>query len=125
MTGLSVRNYLLVLLAIAAIGPSGCSSVRPPTGTISQAQLAIRQAEQNQASQYAPLELRNAQDKLDRAENAMRNEDYLTARRLSEQALADAQVADVKAESEVARQNVVELRRVISSLRAELERESR
>ncbi|MGH7833783.1 MAG: DUF4398 domain-containing protein, partial [Candidatus Binatia bacterium] len=82
--------YLMVPLAAAVIGAGGCSSVQPPTGTLSQAGLAIREADQSKAAQYAPLELRRARDKLDEAERAMKGEDYVKARRLAEQALVDA-----------------------------------
>ena len=124
MTRLTVGKHLIVPLAATVIGAGGCSSVQPPTGTISQAQLAIREAEQNKAAQHAPLELRKAREKLNQAEQAMRNEEYLTARRLSEQALVDARLAEVKAESDIARQNAADLQKAIKSLRAEAERGS-
>jgi hypothetical protein len=124
MTRLNFRKYLMVPLTAAFIGVSGCSSVQPPTGTVSQAQLAIRQADQSKASQYAPVELSKAREKFNDAEKAMRNEDYVKARRLSEQALVDARLAEVKAESEIARQNAAELQKTIQSLRAEAERGS-
>ncbi len=124
MARLNVGKYIMVPLAAAVIGAGGCSSVQPPTGTVSQAQLAIREADQGKASQYAPLELRKAREKFNDAEKAMRDEEYLKARRLSEQALVDARLAEVKAESEIARQNAADLQKTINSLRAEAERGS-
>jgi hypothetical protein len=118
------RKYLMFPLAVAVMGAGGCSSVESPIAAVSQAQLALRQAEQSKASQHAPLELRKARDKLTEAEQAMRNEEYLKARRLSEQALADARLAEVKAESEIARQNAAELQEIIKTLRLETERGS-
>lgn len=123
MTRLAVGKFLMMPVAAVLIG-AGCSSVQPPTGTVSQAQLAIREADQSKASQHAPLELRKAREKLADAEKAMRNEEYVKARRLSEQALVDARLAEVKAESEIARQNAAELQKTIKSLRAEVERGS-
>ena len=102
MTRLNFRKYSVIPLTAAVIAFAGCSSVKPPTGTVSQAQLAIRQADQSKASQYAPVELSKAREKFNDAEKAMRNEDYIKARRLSEQALVDARLAEVKAESETA-----------------------
>jgi Domain of unknown function (DUF4398) len=124
MTSLSIGKYLIAPFVAAVIGAGGCSSVAPPTGTVSQAQLAIREAEQNKAAQHAPLELRKARVKFNDAEKAMRDEEYLKARRLSEQALVDARLAEVKAESEIARQNAADLKKAIDSLRAEAERGS-
>lgn len=124
MTRVSIGKYMMVPLAAAVIGTGGCSSMQPPTGTVSQAQLAIREADQSKASQYAPLELRKAREKLNDAEKAMRSEEYLKARRLSEQALVDARLAAVKADSEIARENAAELQKTIKTLRAEAERGS-
>ena len=124
MTRLNFRKYSVIPLTAAVIAFGGCSSVKPPTGTVSQAQLAIRQADQSKASQYAPVELSKAREKFNDAEKAMRNEDYIKARRLSEQALVDARLAEVKAESETARQNAAELQKTIQTLRTEAERGS-
>ncbi|MGH7874817.1 MAG: DUF4398 domain-containing protein [Candidatus Binatia bacterium] len=124
MSKLAVRPYLLLVPLFVSLGAAACSSVRPPTATVSQAELAIRQADQSKASQYAPLELRNAQEKYAAAEKAMRNEEYLKARRLAEEALVDAQLAENKANSAIARQNAAELQKTIETLRAETERGS-
>ncbi len=124
MAKLDVEKYFTAACVWGLIGATGCSSVQPPTATVSQAELAIREADQSKASQYAPLELRKAREKFNEAERAMRNEEYLKARRLSEQALVDARLAEVKAESEIARHNAAELQKAIKSLRAEAERGS-
>jgi hypothetical protein len=47
--------------------------------------------------EYAPVETRGAQDKLDRANQAMAANDYSSARMFAEQAEADAQLAGTKA----------------------------
>jgi hypothetical protein len=70
------------------------------------------------------LELRKAQEKFAQAETAMRNEEYLKARRLAEEALVDARLAESKANSEMARRNAAELQKTIESLRAEAQRGS-
>lgn len=124
MANFDIEKCFLAACVWGLMAATGCSSVQPPTATVSQAQLAIRGADQSKASQYAPLELRNAREKFNDAERAMRNEEYLKARRLSEQALVDARLAEVKAESEFARQNAAELQATIQSLRAETERGS-
>jgi predicted S18 family serine protease len=125
MSKFTVKKCFLIASMAGAFGVAGCSSVQPPTAAMSQAQLAIREADQSKASQYAPLELRQAREKFAEAEKAMRNEEYLTARRLAEQALVDARLAETKANSQIARQNAAELQKAIESLRAEAERGSR
>jgi hypothetical protein len=98
-----------------------CSSVEPPHGVLSQADFQVREAEELQASQYAPLELRTARDKLESAEAAMRREDYVRARHLAEEALVDAQLASEKTRSEKVQENLAVLRRTILTLKNELD----
>ncbi len=66
-----------------------------------------------------------AADKLDEAKRAMNKEEYAVARRLAEEALVDAQVAEAKAASEDARRAANDMRQSIETLRREAERSSR
>ncbi|MGE0824591.1 MAG: DUF4398 domain-containing protein [Candidatus Binatia bacterium] len=116
------RKTAGVTLICGAFGFVGCSSARPPTARLSQAELAVQQAGQSKAPQYASAELSLARQKFDSAQRAMDAERYEEARRLAEQALVDAQVAETKAEAESAKQAAQELRKAIESLRAEAER---
>jgi hypothetical protein len=111
-------------LTVGALVFSGCSSVTPPREELATAELAVREAQQSKASQHASLELRMATEKLNRAKQAMRDEDYVTARRLAEQALVDAQLAESKARSTDAREMARQLREGIETLRKEAERVS-
>lgn len=61
-------------------------------------------------SLYAPVELQLAREKLDSARLALDLREYDRARRLAEQALADARVAEVRADSESGRQTARDLR---------------
>lgn len=112
------------LVVCATLAMSGCSAGRPPTETLSQADLAIQQADKSTASQHAPLELQTARERLAKATRAMDEKEYDVARRLAGQALVDAQLAEAKAQAEKARQAAVELRKSIETLRTELERTS-
>jgi hypothetical protein len=60
-----------------------------------------------------------AVDKLDKAKVAMTREEYKTARRLAEEALVDAQVAEAKASSERAQQAAREAQRILERLNSE------
>jgi len=119
----------LIVLSIAVVAAlmvaSGCSTVGPPKAEIAAADLAIQDATKSKAPQYAPLELRMARDKLDKAQRAMNNEEYIHARRLAEEALVDAELAEVKASSEDARRAANELQQSLETLRREAERASR
>ena len=110
------------LLLMSAIAAGSCSSVRPPREQLATAELAVQQAQSSKAPQHAPLELRLALEKTDKAKQAMREEDYVAARRFAEQARVDAELAVSKAESVESRQAATQLREAIEALRREAER---
>lgn len=116
----ALRQWAGVLLACGIIGISGgCASTPPPRETIGQAELAVTEAGQGKAPQYAAPELSKARSKLDEAKRAMDAERYIEARRLAEQALVDAQLAAAKAQAEEQRQTLQELRKSIEALQEE------
>jgi hypothetical protein len=95
---------VLVLLATTA-----CSGTPAPIDTLAAADLAVRKAEVTAATD-AGLELRQARAKLDAAALAMQADQPEAARRLAEQALVDAQVAEARARAEIALRTVAEMR---------------
>ncbi|HET7370958.1 MAG TPA: DUF4398 domain-containing protein [Gammaproteobacteria bacterium] len=103
---LSFCCALAVLLAACASGPES----QPPNTALADAQTAIAQAEQADAGRYAPVALDNARNKLTDAEQLLGperdNEDhFLEARRLAEEAAADAQLARAQALARQAQMN--------------------
>lgn len=123
MTRRQIEPYVAIgLLLASGIISSSCSSVQPPREQLATAELAVRRAQDSKAPQYAPLELRTAMEKADKAKQAMRVENYVLARRFAEQALVDAQLAESKAQSTEARQTASQLREGIEALRREAER---
>ena len=92
----------LTLVLCAGVTLVGCAG-RKPVAEIARADQAVRHAQTtSEADRYAPVELASAQAKLASARRALDTGDYEDARRLAEQALADAQLAESKAESQVA-----------------------
>ena len=89
-------------LAALAIGTSfvlaGCAG-NPPSEQYAVTQSAVNNAVSAGATEYAPVEMKSAQDKLKQAELAMHDKKYDEARRLSEQAEWDARVAERKAQA--------------------------
>jgi hypothetical protein len=83
---------------------AACSSAPPPEAEMSAAQTAVTAAEQADAAQYAPSDLDRARDKLLRAQAAIQEEENEQARRLAEQALVDARLAEARARAETAQQ---------------------
>jgi hypothetical protein len=96
--------------------------VQPPTDDLSAAETALREAKSGKAAQFAPLELRLGREKLTAAREAMDDEEYVKARRLAEQALVDAQLAEAKARAASSQQAAEEMRQAIETLRREAER---
>lgn len=112
-------------LGLAFVGLAGCASVPPPTEQMALARAEVSQAQNAGAMEFAPVELRNAQTKLDQAQKAMQSEEHVTARRLAEQAEVDAKLASAKARTAKAQKAVAELQEGIRVLRQELERKPR
>jgi hypothetical protein len=96
------------LLALPAAALLAACAGKQPVEQVAKAELAIDHAQRGQASQYALPELQSAQAKLTLAREAMADGENEEARRLAEQALAEAQLAEAKADSQIARQEVEE-----------------
>jgi hypothetical protein len=82
--------------------------------------MAIRQAESVQASEFAPLQMRIAREKLDDAKARVRkgdDGDMLEARRLAEASLVEAQLAEQTARTEIAKNNREEAQKTIDAMR--------
>lgn len=97
----TVRIVLSMCLSLALLG-IGCAAPHSSTRAVSQAELAVEDAGVSEADTYAPVDLAKARHKLGRAQAAYDDGDYEEARRLAEEALVDAQLAEVRAESESA-----------------------
>jgi predicted lipid-binding transport protein (Tim44 family) len=97
----------------------GCANA--PTKKIAKAELAVEEADPKTA-EYAPLELRQARQKLRAAQEAAEDDDHDRARRLAEQALVDAQLARAKARAEVRSEYVDELQRSVDAVAGEATR---
>jgi hypothetical protein len=84
--------------------------------------LAVRQAAESKAPTYAPTEFRIAEEKYQGAQRAMSAEEYDLARRLAEEAVVDAQLAQRRAEAVEAQKNSEEVRGTIKALQSEANR---
>ena len=112
-------------IAIAAVVTAGCASVPKPTDQIAVSNSAITSAVRAGGGEYAPMEMKSAQDKMAQANRAMAKEDYEDARRFAEQAQVDATLAEKKAESAKAQKAAVALSNDIRVLREEINRKSK
>jgi hypothetical protein len=86
-----------MLFAVAA-----CASVPAPVQEVADAERAVQAAADAGAGTLAPAELEKARRKLDAARSALQAQQHLQARQLAEQALVDAELAQVTARAEEA-----------------------
>lgn len=112
-------------IGCAAIVIAGCASIPPPTEQMAVSKSAIANAVSAGGSEYAPVEMRTAQEKMDRANRAMEKEDYENARWLAEEAQADARLAEKKAQSAKAQKAASVMQDDIRVLREEMNRKSK
>ena len=105
---------ILVLLLAA------CAST-PPTAQMAVAKAAVERADTS-AAVDAPVEVAAARQKLSLANTAFANKDFELARRLAEQAEADAALAEGRARSVRSAKALAEVREGIRQLRDEMSR---
>jgi hypothetical protein len=120
---LSRMSVAYVLLAGGVMLMAGCAGV-PPTEQIAVTKAAVAHANNAATTQFAPVELQSAKDKLARAEQAMEKEDYALASQLADEALADARLAEAKSESAQAQKAAKDSQDASRVLREEINRKA-
>jgi len=115
-TALAASTLLLV---------QGCSSTPRPEAELASASTALVSAENQDAAMHAPVAMDRAKEKLRRAKQAMDEEDYAEAKRLSDEAAADAEFAQAFTSKTRAETALSELESSIEALRSEIERGQR
>lgn len=118
MRARSIRNLMPLGGLLLALG--GCASVVVPTEQIELTRNAVNRAVAADATQYAPVEMRAAQDKLNAMERAMGQQDMAQVRTLAEQAEADASFAERKAQASKAQAQLSAAREDIEVLKREM-----
>lgn len=112
-----------VLLIAATLGACG-SKAPKPASELALAGSALKNAEISGAREYAPIELRIAREKQAAADKAVSKEHYGKARRLSSEALVDAELARATADAEKSRLALKEAEDNIEMIRQEAVRTS-
>ena len=115
--------FSLIIVCFAALTVAGCASKGVmPLKSISDAETAIKLAKESSATINAPLDIRIAEEKLQKAREAAKREDFISAERLAEQAAIDARVAEVKSQTKKVKQMENDLRDSIETLQNEVNR---
>lgn len=101
----------------------GCGSA-PPKDVLSQAEVAIQNAERAGTSQYEPELLSSARTKLKRANKKADDDDNEEARRMAEEAIVEANLATAKAEAAKEAKQADDMKKAIEALKQEASRQS-
>lgn len=124
----SFKSYQLRAIGVAvaaAMFMTACAStpaVPAPTEQMAVSRATVNAASSAGASEFAPVQLRSAMDKMDAAERAMGAHNYDLARTMAEQAQVDAQLAAAAARAGKAQKASAALQEGDRVLRKELER---
>jgi hypothetical protein len=113
----AVAGASLVLMA--------CASTPPPTELLAVSSASVVRAVNAGGNESAPVEMRLARDKLDKAKLAMTAKDYDLARSLALEAQVDAQLAETKAQSAKAGKASSAVKEDSRVLREELDRKTK
>ena len=123
MSVLTHRPILHLCCALAvALAASGCASSMktPATADVAVSRAQVDNATSAGAAELAPAELTSARDKLMRANQALAAKDYKAAKDWADQASADAQLAQSKANTAKATSAANELQQNIQTMRDQL-----
>lgn len=114
---------MLAICGAALILTVGCTSLKTPaTADVAVSKAAVDSAASAGGTQFAPMEMAAAREKMARANKAMAEKNYELAIDLAAQAQADAKLAQGKANSTKAQAAADALQNDINVLRSELER---
>jgi hypothetical protein len=112
---------LLLITLVVSVGIATAKDIAP-IEKITTVEKALAVARESNATIHAPLELKLAEDKLKKANMAIDEEEFEKARRLADEALLDAKLAEAKSRSKKAKNLAQEMRNSIDTLRREIER---
>lgn len=111
------RGRSFLVLAMAGTLAACASAGPPPTSELSSAEAAVRQAESADAREYEPVMFNRAQNKVRDARLLIEEERHDEARRLLNEAVADAELAAARADTEKAQRALRELNESIDAAR--------
>lgn len=113
-----LRSGSTAILASLLLFLTGCAS-EPPKELLSQAETAIQDADRAGASQYEPQLLSSARTKFNQANKHVDDEEHDQARRMAEEAYAEAVLANAKAAAAKQAQQADEMKKAIEALKQE------
>ncbi|QTA82689.1 DUF4398 [Desulfonema limicola] len=118
------QRFLSALIVVCFLIMSGCAGkgIELVAQNISNVEVMINQARQEQAETYAPLELKLAEESLEEAKEALKNKEPEIANRKAEMAKEHARVADARSRAEKAKKQTQNEEKNLNMLRDEIDR---
>lgn len=116
-----------VATGLAAIGVcivTGCATTDTVSSRFPQLQENINAAKAVDAEMYALTPLKSAEAKLEAAKSAVKAEDMISANKLVDEAMADADYARAAAPTVKAKNDALKLREAIQAVRDEIKKMS-
>ena len=120
---MNTQRIIGASVLIAGLALTGCASTPPPTAEMAISKSAVDGAVGAGGAEFAPLELKTAQDKLDQADKEMAKKNYAEARRLAEEAAVDGKLAEAKAQNMKAQKSVQDSQQGQRALQEEINRQ--
>lgn len=128
------KSYQIHRVGVAvavALFMAGCAStpatpsIPAPTEQMAVSRAAVNAAVNAGGNEFAPLQLKSAMEKMDGAERAMGEKNYVRARQLAEQAQVDAKLAEAAVRSAKAQKAAAALQEDNRVLRQEINRKTK
>ncbi len=115
----TMTRWCLVVAIAASV--ASCASTPKPFEEMSQSRNAVAQADTSEVREFASLELLAAKEQQDLAERAFKAEEYAQAKRHSEQAVVQAELATAKAEATKSRMELQQVDGNIKTMQQEVD----
>lgn len=112
------------LIGVTLLALTGCASAPVPTEQLAVSKTQIESATTAGGTEFAPLELKMAREKLEAANRAVAEKENEKAARLASEAQVDAKLAETKALSAKAQKAVAETQDHLRTMQQEVNRNS-
>jgi predicted component of type VI protein secretion system len=115
------KQFKMLIIILSAIGWAACASKQPPISAMTKAGVAVKRAEDVNAAEAAPLEMRLAREKLDLAQKDMDQKNYDSAKRNAEYATVQAELAQSKSNLKKSKSKTTDAQQSSETLKNEIE----
>jgi hypothetical protein len=117
-----LRNVAVALSVMGVYMAAGCATTDTVSSRFPQLEDNINAAKAVEAEVYAPTPLKSAEAKLEAAKSAVKANDMVSANKLVDEAMVDADFARAMAPTEKAKINAMKLRMAIQTVRDEIKK---